>query len=132
MAGTRKRVMRSFVHSSAGRVVGLVVALTTLAGCQRWTTVESPVASTVERNQPDRVRLTTANGRQLEWDNPSVAGDSLVGSIGGEGQPAVAIADIRRLEFRQTNVGLTVLSLSGAAAIALAVILATNPGEEDN
>ncbi len=42
----------------------------------------------------------------------------------------VAIEDIERLEFRQSNVGLAVLAIAGAAAIALAVVIAVNPGDE--
>jgi len=42
----------------------------------------------------------------------------------------VAIAEIETVEFRGSNVGLTVLSIAGAAAIVLAVILATNPSDE--
>lgn len=111
--------------------MALLLAFTTLAACHRWTTVESPIASTVEKNEPGRVRVTTADGRVVELESPTVRGDSLVGTIAGEGQPPVAIADIEKLEFRQSNVGLTVLTIAGAAAIVLAVVLATNPGEED-
>ncbi len=50
--------------------------------------------------------------------------------IAGEQKPRVAIEDIERLEFRQSNVGLVVLAIAGAAAIALAVVIAVNPGDE--
>ena len=106
------------------------LALTVLAGCQKWTTVESPVASTVERNRPGQVRITLMDGTVMELDSPTVEGDSLVGSVLGEEVPAVAIDDIRKLEFRQSNAGLTLIAIAGAAAIALAIFLATNPTEE--
>ena len=121
--------MRDLTSSRLSRCIALLLSLTTLAGCQRWTTVESPIASTVERNEPGRVRITTSDGRVFELDSPTVQGDSLAGSIGGEPGPMVAIADIQKLEFRGTNVGLTVLSIAGAAAIVVAIILATNPSD---
>lgn len=123
--------MRDIARSRLGRCLALLLTLTTLAACQKWTTVESPIASTVEKNEPDRVRVTTMDGRVIELDSPSVSGDSLTGAIGGEQGPMVAIGEIEKLEFRGSNVGLTVLSIAGAAAIVVAVILATNPGDEN-
>ena len=67
----------------------------------------------------------------MELDSPTVQGDSLAGSIAGEQQPIVAIGEIEKLEFRGSNIGLTVLSIAGAAAIVVAIVLATNPGNEN-
>lgn len=122
--------MRHVARTRLRPGIAVLLALASLAGCQRWTTVESPVASTVERNQPKTIRITMTDGRVMELEFPSVEGDSLAGSIGGEPQPPVAIAGIERLEFRQSNVGLTVLSIAGAAAIVVAIVLATNPRDE--
>lgn len=116
-----------------GRVtkgLAIFLGLTILQGCHKWTTVESPIARTVEENDPSRVRVTTLDGRIMELDWPSVRGDSLTVSIAGEQKPMVAIEDIERLEFRQSNVGLAVLAIAGAAAITLAVVIAVNPGDE--
>jgi len=110
--------------------LAIFLGLTILQGCHKWTTVESPIARTVEENDPSRVRVTTLDGRIMELDWPSVRGDSLTVSIAGEQKPMVAIEDIERLEFRQSNVGLAVLAIAGAAAITLAVVIAVNPGDE--
>ncbi len=123
--------MHDLVRSRFSRTIAVLLTLTTLVACQRWTTVESPIASTVEKNDPGRVRVTTTDGRIMELDSPTVQGDSLTGSIGGEQQPVVAIGEIDRLEFRESNIGLTVLSIAGAAAIVVAIVLATNPGNEN-
>ena len=123
--------MRDVARSRLSKCLGVLLTLTTLAACQKWTTVESPIASTVERNEPNQVRVTTMDGRVMELDSPTVQGDSLTGSIAGEQQPMVAIAEIEKLEFRGSNVGLTVLSIAGAAAIVVAVVLATNAGNEN-
>lgn len=117
-------------RSRVTKCVTIFLGLTILPGCHKWTTVESPIARTVEENDPARVRVTTLDGRVMELDSPSVQGDSLTVSIAGEQRPMVAIDDIERLEFRQSNVGLIVLSIAGAAAIALAVVIAVNPGDE--
>ena len=122
--------MRDVGRSRLSKSIAVLVTLSTLAACQKWTTVESPIASTVERNEPNQVRVTTMDGRVMELDSPTVQGDSLTGSIAGEQQPRVAIAEIEKLEFRGSNVGLTVLSIAGAAAIVLAIFLATNPSDE--
>jgi hypothetical protein len=122
--------MRDVARSRAGKCLAVLLTLTTLTACQKWTTVESPIASTVGKNDPGQVRVTTTDGRVMELDSPTVQGDSLTGSIAGEQKPMVAIAEIEKLEFRGSNVGLTVLSIAGAAAIVVAVILATNPKDE--
>ncbi len=122
--------MPDVARGRLSKSIAALLTLSTLAACQKWTTVESPIASTVEKNEPNQVRVTTMDGRVLELDSPTVQGDSLTGSIAGEQQPMVAIAEIERLEFRGSNVGLTVLSIAGAAAIVLAIILATNPSDE--
>jgi hypothetical protein len=123
--------MRDVGRSRLSKCLAILLTLSTLAACQRWTTVESPIASTVEKNEPNHVRITTTDGRVMELDSPTVQGDSLTGSIEGERQPMVAIAEIEKLEFRGSNVGLTVLSIAGAPAIVLAIVLATNPGDEN-
>lgn len=123
--------MRDVARSRLSKCLAVLLTLTTLAACQKWTTVESPIASTVEKNDPGRVRVTTTDGRVMELDSPTVQGDSLTGSTAGEQVPMVAIAEIEKLEFRGSNVGLTVLSIAGAAAIVVAVVLATNAGKEN-
>ncbi|MEE8595733.1 MAG: hypothetical protein V3T25_07675 [Gemmatimonadota bacterium] len=123
--------MRDVARSRLSKCLAVLLTLTTLAACQKWTTVESPIASTVEKNEPNRVRVTTTDGRVMELDSPTVQGDSLTGSTAGEQVPMVAIAEIEKLEFRGSNVGLTVLSIAGAAAIVVAVVLATNAGKEN-
>ena len=123
--------MRDVARSRLSKCLAVLLTLTTLAACQKWTTVESPIASTVEKNDPGRVRVTTTDGRVMELDSPTVQGDSLTGSTAGEQVPMVAIAEIEKLEFRGSNVGLTVLSIAGAAAIVVAVVLATNAGNEN-
>jgi hypothetical protein len=123
--------VRDLFRSRFSKTIAVLLTLTTLAACQKWTTVESPIASTVEKNDPGHVRVTTTDGRILELDSPTVQGDSLTGSIAGEQQPMVAIAEIEKLEFRESNVGLTVLSIAGAAAIVVAIVLATNPGNDN-
>ena len=123
--------MHDVARSRLSKCIAVLLTLSTLAACQKWTTVESPIASTVEKNDPGRVRVTTMDGRVMELDSPTVQGDSLTASVAGEQKPMVAIAEIEKLEFRGSNVGLTVLSIAGAAAIVAAIVLATNAGNEN-
>ena len=123
--------MHDVARSRLSKCIAVLLTLSTLAACQKWTTVESPIASTVEKNDPGRARVTTMDGRVMELDSPTVQGDSLTGSVAGEQKPMVAIAEIEKLEFRGSNVGLTVLSIAGAAAIVVAIVLATNAGNEN-
>ncbi len=122
--------MRAVGRSRVTSCLAIFLGLSLLPGCHKWTTVESPIARAVEQNDPARVRVTTLDGKVMELDSPSVQGDSLTGSIAGEQKPMVAIENIERLEFRQSNVGLALLAIAGAAAIALAVVIAVNPGDE--
>ncbi len=91
-------------RSRVTKCLAIFLMLTILPGCHRSTIVEPPIARTVEENDPAHVRVTTLDGRVMELDSPSVQGDSLTVSIAGEQKPMVAIA--------------------------LAVVIAVNPGDE--
>ena len=58
----------------------LVLALVTwLSACHKWVPLEPPVLQTLEATDPDMVRVTRTDGRQVTLKEPRVSQDSLIG-----------------------------------------------------
>lgn len=102
------------------------------ASCTSWNTVKPPVESTLESKQPDKVRVTMADGSEFEIVGPRIVEDSLIGvapvSRESNENPriAVALSDVWRVEVNETNAVRTVGLLMGLGAlVALGVALAT-------
>ena len=93
-----------------------------LTACMSWQSAATPSPSQfIEAEQPDRVRVTTQDGTQVELENPSVEGDELVAS-GGFSIPFV---DIVILESRKFSMDRTMLAvLGGVLALPVALIAA--------
>ena len=97
-----------------------------LTACQTWHSVSTASPNQfIEAEQPDRVRVTTQDGTELELENPSVEGDELVASGGF----SMLFADIVILESRKFSMDRTMLAVLGGVlalpVVALAVVLAS-------
>ena len=98
----------------------LLFLLLHLTACTSWQSAATPSPSQfIEAEQPDRVRVTTQDGTQVELENPSVEGDELVAS-GGFSMPFV---DIVILESRKFSMDRTMLAVLGGV-LALPVLIA--------
>ena len=88
------------------RAVLLLFLVLHLTACYTWQGVAttSP-AQLIEVTQPDRVRVLTPGGVQVELANPSVEGDQLMGADGA----SLPLADVLMLEIREFNWGRTLL-----------------------
>ncbi len=88
------------------RAVLLLFLVLHLTACYTWQGVAttSP-AQLIEVTQPDRVRVLTPGGVQVELENPSVEGDQLMGADGA----SLPLADVLMLETREFNWGRTLL-----------------------
>ena len=104
------------------RAVLLLFLVLHLTACATWQSAATPSPSQfIEAEQPDRVRVTTQDGTQVELENPSVEGDELVAS-GGFSMPS---ADVVILESRKFSMDRTVLLvLGGVLALPVALIAA--------
>ncbi len=104
------------------RAVLLLFLVLHLTACMSWQSAATPSPSQfIEAEQPDRVRVTTQDGTQVELENPSVEGDELV-ALGGFSIP---FADIVILESRKFSMDRTMLAvLGGVLALPVALVLA--------
>ena len=102
------------------RAVLLLFLVLHLTACYTWQGVAttSP-AGVIEATQPDRVRVTVRGTGEVEFANPSVEGDQLVGA----GDFSIPLADILGLEVHGFSLGRTMLVVVGGV-VALPVILA--------
>ena len=104
------------------RAVLLLFLVLHLTACMSWQSAATPSPSQfIEAEQPDRVRVTTQDGNQVELENPSVEGDELVASGGF----SMLFADIVILESRKFSMDRTMLAvLGGVLALPVALIAA--------
>jgi hypothetical protein len=100
------------------RAVLLLFLLLNLTACYTWQGVgtTSP-AGLIEATQPDRVRVLTPGGVQVELENPSVEGDQLMGADGA----SLPLADVLMLETREFSIERTLLL--AIAILPLGVLL---------
>ena len=104
------------------RAVLLLFLLLHLTACSTWQSVNTPSpARFIEAKKPDRVRVITQDGIQVELERPSVEGDELVAL----GDRSVSLADIALLGVQEFSLWRTVLAgyglVTGAVAVALAL-----------
>jgi hypothetical protein len=99
-----------------------------ITSCTHWAEPKSPVESVIAEKQPDKIRVTTVDGWVAELQSPKIESDTLIGfgfpgEKKGVAQPLkVALADVKRVEVRSTNVVPTVLLAAGATLLFVAVI----------
>ena len=104
---------------------GIVVVL--LAGaCQAWTSDQRPVPEVVQEHRDGKVALSTNNVGKIVVSNPTIEGDSIVGTrtgVTGVGtsRTAIPVSDVRSVETRQLSV---VRSFVLAVLIAAGAVLA--------
>jgi len=100
-----------------------------LLGCTSWRMTTRPLPELVENQQPDRLRVTAANGARMVVHGPQVVGDTLAARIFRSGAKAavhVPWSGVRTVELRRLNAGKTFLLVTGVAlVVAGAVVGAT-------
>ncbi len=98
-----------------------------LPGCTSWKVTTRPVPALIEYQQPDRLRVTPANGERVVVHGPQVVGDTLVARVYRPGEKAAvylpwrAIATVERRQFDPAK---TFLLVTGVAAIVTATVFA--------
>jgi len=82
----------------------LLVLLAAQGGCtaKKWNTQQVSPEEFMAQERPDRIRVTTNGGEQLDLRSPHVVQDSIAGSYRGETR-CVALEDVTRIETRGVN-----------------------------
>ena len=106
------------------RHIPLILLASYLAGCTSWRAQGVTPQQVINQRHPMRLRVTQTDGMRLVLENPVLLRDSVVGWTRAFGSRAVALADVKRVEARETDAGKTAgLILAVAAALATAFYL---------
>ena len=66
-------------HSRLMRCTLLLALITWFSACHKWVPLEPPVLQTLEATDPDMIRVTRIDGRQVTLKEPRINQDSLIG-----------------------------------------------------
>ncbi len=103
------------------RAVPLLFLLLNLTACSSWQSI-GPVSPGrfIERDQPERVRVTMQDRTHMELERPVVDGDELV-APGGFSMP---LADVLMLEVQRFDAARTIFRVGGGATAAFVALVA--------
>ena len=108
-------------QSTLFRVTALVATATFLQGCMSTHREVLTPKRFAAGHAPTRVRVRLVNGAVVAIEKPEIVGDSLVGELADrdDGDPedaAVALSDIKQVEFRQFSAAKTAMAVVGIGA----------------
>jgi len=114
------------------RVVSLLLLAAYLPACTSFQVTSQPLAQLTAQPTPvEKVRVTTADGAQIDVNSPRVTNDTLYGSMwtaasGGKqsaGVVTIPVTDIRTVEVRKSDGSSTAMLVIGivAAVVLLGV-----------
>lgn len=112
--------MRYFRGSRICHVLLLSLTLIALSGCYKWSTVHEPADQAVA-GRPDRVRVTTGDGNEIEIQRPRVESDRIIGLSGGD-TISVALSDVDRIAERKFDAPLFIGAIVGFSLIGSLII----------
>ena len=125
VSGGRIRLFRRWARPVA---VVLFVA-SAVQACHKWVARTEPAREVLAAKAESLVRLTKADGAKQVILEPTIAGDSLIGSTPtvrrDRDRVSVALGDIRSIEVQRINrvrTALFVLGVGTAALIALVMV----------
>lgn len=97
-----------------------------LVACTSWKIQDVSPEDALADAQPDKVRVTLADGSQVVLEQPVVSGDTLTGLRAGQ-QVSIPLASVSELELRKGDtvktIALTTGIVLGVAALAIGVVL---------
>jgi hypothetical protein len=109
-----------------------------LPACTYWQVGTPSPAEFVSGKHPEVVRVTRTDGSKFELRSPTVLGDSLVGTAGGElvqedtlRTVGVPLSDVQTVEVKKTSIGNTVglVVVSVATVTFVAIMIECNNKE---
>jgi hypothetical protein len=112
-----------------GRVVLIAILGLHSGACMSWKT-QSVAPDQVMAKHPDQVRVTLGNGSRIVIADPTIIGDSLIGSAPSSDRKraaprrAVLLSDVQSMQVHRVNAGRTTLLIAGVGATAVVVAAA--------
>ncbi len=100
----------------------LVFTLWVIPACSTWEFQRVPVAVVLEAEQPARIRVTAA-ARSVTLSQPTIRGDSLVGTS-STGAATVALADVTGVWVRRSSPVAALVLVPLVLAISLGALFA--------
>jgi len=106
--------------------IAAAVCMLATGACHSWRTQPGPAPEAIGRlNGTGTVRVTRRDLSVLVISNPTVVGDSTVGSIGNPPQrAAVAVADVQRIDARRVSAAKTGGLAVGTVVLVSALVIA--------
>ena len=103
--------------------IACLLLLVYLPACTSWQVGTSTPAQFVQTEQPDRVRVTRADGTKMELRSPVVQGDSLVGTAGEDTTSHVSLllSDVQSVAVQKVSAGKTTLAVAGGLVVVLVI-----------
>lgn len=125
-------MFRLTYYPSAHRV--LLIAASVCA-CTKWQVQSVSPQRILSERQPDKIRVSRANGKNVVLNRPQIVGDSLYGlrspSTGTpttDGREAVTLGEIDSIAIRKSNpLGTAALVAAGAGVGLLILYIASAP-----
>lgn len=110
------------------RAATLLVLTCVLPACTAWHLKSAPPQQVITAKQPIKVRIARQDGRGIELSQPEIEGDSIVGTNWDvkPGSPpsraAIALADVRTVEVRETDTGRIIALVVGVGSIIALIV----------
>jgi hypothetical protein len=104
------------------RVIAAVLLLAYLPACSSWRVENVSPQALIEAKHPTQVRVSRPDGTKLVLHQPSIAGNTLRGSVQ---EPAIPLDDVQIVETRHRDTGKSLLLVGGifiGAMVAGAII----------
>lgn len=106
--------MTPLIKHGRTRLTALVLLLTYLPACHSWHTETVAPQAVIAAKHPDQIRIVRADGTSQVLHQPTLVADTLRGR---SPETAVALADVRAIATRRTNVPLTALTVAGGLVV---------------
>jgi hypothetical protein len=108
------------------RVIAAVLLLAYLPACSSWRVEKVSPQALIEAKHPAQVRVSRPDGTKQVLHQPSIAGDTLRGSVQ---EPAIALGEVQTVETRHGDTGKSLLLVGGifiGAMLAGAIVCAAS------
>ena len=88
------------------RLPALLLLVLHLQACTAWVRSDLSPGVLIPADRPNEVRVETPDGDQVVIEDPEIRSDSIVGASGAG---PVALADVTRIDVKQSSTGKTLL-----------------------
>jgi hypothetical protein len=99
--------------------IACLLLLAYLPACTSWHVGTPTPAEFVEREHPQKVRVTRTDGAAIQLMSPLVRDDSLVGTVGRDSTVSLALSEVRSVEVERTSTGMTLLAIGAVVGVVI-------------